>query len=213
MARRYSLERKVKALNQIERQEGDIRRAGDVLGIPAETLRAWQRQEEELRRQYRKQSRGEWNRRLFDLQQEMLERSVAIMEQLDEERLAEASLNQLASALGNLVSQVLKLEEVIKKIDDGKGHTTRFQYYYDGQLHKAPPWADASEDKLRAFQDRRLRETLGEDGAWQDYFTGERANGGQARLVAGADLSDGEPGLAGSESGREASALYQDQRG
>ena len=44
MARRYSLQSKIDALNQIEQYDGDVALVSDLLGIPTRTLQSWLQQ-------------------------------------------------------------------------------------------------------------------------------------------------------------------------
>ncbi len=52
MSRRYSLETKLDALNQLDQHDGDAALVSDVLEIPLATLRSWLAKESELRRAY-----------------------------------------------------------------------------------------------------------------------------------------------------------------
>ena len=206
MTRKYSLDTKIEALNQIDRHDGDVALVSDLLEIPERTLRGWQGHEGELRNRHRKRQRRQRDRLAVALQLEMLERSQAILRRMDEETLAKAPLNQLASALGALVSHALKLEEAIEELDEPEEKVIRFEYFYDGAVQAAPPWAGASEGFDRSLQSSGLWEALGQDGAGQDDIAAAGAGGEAARLVVGADPADGEPGLARLESEREALA-------
>ncbi len=206
MTRKYSLDTKIDALNQIDRHDGDVALVSDLLEIPERTLRGWQGLEGELRNRHRKRQGRQRDRLAVALQLEMLERGQAILRRMDEETLAKAPLNQLASALGALVSHALKLEEAIEEIDEQEEKVIRFEYFYDGAVQAAPPWAGASEGFDRSLQSSGLWEALGQDGAGQDDIAAAGAGGEATRLVAGADPADGEPGLARFESEREALA-------
>lgn len=201
MSRRYSLKTKISALNDIEEHDGDVARVAEFLEIPARTLGRWLHEEDELRSRHRKKRSRQRERLTIDLQFEMLERSKSILARMDEDRLAKAPLNQLATALGSLVSQALKLEEVIEDIDDEEEEqVVRFEFYYDGEVQDAPPWAGAGVGTPRAVQGGRLREALGQNRAGQNGASAANGLGQEARLVVGADGDDGEPGLARSES-------------
>ena len=206
MTRKYSLDTKIDALNQIDRHDGDVALVSDVLEIPERTLRGWQGVEDELRRKHRKRQRRQRDRLTVDLHLGMLERGQAILQQMDDETLAKAPLNQLASALGTLVSHALKLEEAIDEIDEQEEQVIRFEYFYDGAVQEVPPWTGASEGFDRSLQSSGVWEALGQDGAWQDDTAASGAGEAEADMVAGADPSDGEPGLARLESEHEAFA-------
>lgn len=205
MSRKYSLDTKIMALNQIDRHDGDVALVSDLLEIPEGTLRGWQGGEDDLRGKFRQRQQRQRDRLTVELQLGMLERAQAILRQLDEETLAKAPLNQLASALGALVNQALKLEEAIDEIDEQKEKVVRFEYYYDGAVQAVPPWAGASAGFDRSLQSSGLREALGQDRARQDDPAAPSAEGRTAYLVAGADVFDGQPGLARFE--REPAAL------
>lgn len=206
MTRKYSLDTKIDALNQIDRHDGDVALVGDLMEIPERTLRGWQGLEGELRNRHRRRQRRQRDRLAVALQLEMLERGQEILRRMDEETLAKAPLNQLASALGALVSHALKLEEAIEEIDEQEEKVIRFEYFYDGAVQAAPPWTGASEGFDRSLQSSGLWEALGQDGAGQDDTVAAGAGGEEARVVAGADPADGEPSLARFESEREALA-------
>lgn len=207
MARKYALDTKIDALNQIDQNDGDVAVVSDMLEIPERTLRGWQGAESDLRSRQRNRQRRQRERLTVELQLGMLERGRAILQQMDAETLDKAPLNQLASALGALVNHALKLEEVIEETDEREEEKViRFEYFYDGAVQEVPPWTGASEGFDRSLQSSGVWEALGQDRAWQDDTAASGDRGEKARMVAGADSSDGEPGLAGLESEREALA-------
>lgn len=205
--KKYSLDTKIDALNQIDQNDGDVAVVSDLLEIPERTLRGWQGVEGDLRSKQRKRQRRQRDRLTVELQLGMLERGRAILRQMDSETLAKAPLNQLASALSALVNHALKLEEAIDEIDEQEEEKViRFEYFYDGAVQEVPPWTGASEGFDRSLQSSGLWEALGQDRAWQGDTAASGAMGEEARMVAGADSSDGEPGLARLESERETCA-------
>ena len=205
MTRRYSLNSKIDALNQIDHFDGDVALVSNTVAIPTRTLQNWLRQEDDLRRRYRQRQNRQRERLKVNLQLEMLERGKSILAQMDDETLEKAPLNQLAAALSSLVSQALKLEEVIGDIDEAEERVIRHEFFYDGQVQDAPPWAGASAGSPRAVQGGRLREALGQNGAGQNDAAASGIGGAETGLVAGADLLDGEPGLARLEDKRQVS--------
>jgi len=196
MTRRYSLKSKIEALNEIDEHDGEVGRVSEFLEIPARTLRGWLQDEDALRRAYRGRLKRQRDRLKLDLQLEMLKRGQSILARMDAETLAKAPLNQLASALGSLVSHAMKLEEVIDEIDEGEEKVVRFEFFYDGQVQDAPPWAERGDGQPRAFQGGRLRPALGQDGAGQNGASARDGAGWETGVVAGAHEHDGEPGLA-----------------
>ena len=212
MSRRYALKTKINALNEIDEHDGDVARVSEFLEIPARTLSGWLRAEDELRRRYRWRLKRQRERLTLDLQYEMLQRGKSILAQMDAETLSKAPLNQLASALGSLVGQALKLEEVIEDLDEPEEEVVRFEFYYDGQVQDAPPWAGARAGRPRAVQGGRLRAALGQDRAGQNGAAAELRPAEETGLVAGANAHDGEPSLARSENERRPGQGHFDQR-
>lgn len=212
MSRKYSLDTKIDALNQIDQNDGDVAKVSDQLKVPERTLRGWQGVEGDLRSKQRKRQRRQRDRLTVDLQLGMLERGQAILRRMNDDALAKAPLNQLASALGALVNHALKLEEAIEEIDEQEEEKViRFEYFYDGAVQELPPWTGASEGFDRSLQSSGVWEALGQDRAWQGDTAASGAMGEEAHMVAGADPSDGEPGLARLESEHEGLARPGDQ--
>ncbi|MCY4021058.1 MAG: hypothetical protein OXG39_16730 [Chloroflexi bacterium] len=184
----------------------------DLLEIPERTLRGWQGVEDDLRSRQRKRQRRQRDRLTVDLQLGMLEHGQAILQQMNGETLAKAPLNQLASALGALVNHALKLEGAIEETDEREEEKViQFEYYYDGAVQEVPPWTGASEGFDRSLQSSGVWEALGQDRAWQDDTAASGAMGEEAHMVAGADSSDGEPGMTQLESEHEALPRSGDQ--
>ena len=175
MARRYSLDAKVNALNQLEDNGGDVLLTSQWLDIPANTIRYWRENEAALRHSHRQRQQMQMTRLRANLQLQMLERAQTVLGLMNPETLAGAPVNQLVSALGSLVSHALKLEEANEHSDEPQEQTIRFEYYYGGQLHLAPPWAGGGEAQPDALQGRRLREALGQNGTGQNAAAGKRA--------------------------------------
>ena len=74
MTRRYSLDDKIDALNQIDRCDGNTAMVSDVLEIPERTLKTWKQRETDFRRKYRKRQERQRDRLVADLRLDMLER-------------------------------------------------------------------------------------------------------------------------------------------
>lgn len=211
MAKHYILETKIKALDEIDRLEGDVGTASTNVKVPTRTLHNWLREENDLRRQFQMQRQRQTRQMVKELQFGMLSRGQEILACMNVEALEKAPLNQLATALGALVSNALKLEEAMDEIDDQEEKVIRFEHFYDGSLHEAPPWAGASEGFDRSLQGSGVWEALGQDRAGQADHSGDGASE-ETLLVAGADASDGEPGLARLESEHAANGRHRHQR-
>ena len=212
MTRRYSLSTKINALNEVDEHDGDVARVSEFLEIPTRTLQGWLGVEDDLRRRYRQKQKRQRERLTLDLQFEMLERGKAVLARMDAEALSKAPLNQLATALGSLVNHALKLEEAVEEIDEGEEQVIRHEYYYDGRVQDAPPWAEESDEAPGALQGGGLRAALGQDRAGQNGANGIGDQAGETLLVAGANGDYGEPGLARSEGERAEATGHQRQR-
>ena len=210
--RDYSLDEKVEALNELDSLDGNFAAFRKSSDIPYSTIQRWRRKEEQLRRQHRQRRARERDRLFVDLQLNMLKRGKKALERMDEKMLENAPLNQLATALGSLISHALKLSDVIEETHGEKELVIRFEYDYDGEIHETPPWSEGGDREPSALQGDRLREAMGEDHFGQNGATALSAGEEETRLVAGADVRDGEPGLAGLESGHEAYRGGEDQR-
>ena len=211
MANRYHLDLKIKMLNEIDKNDGEVTGVSSDSKIPVRTLRGWLRDERDLRRKYRARQQRRAQRLAEDMLLRMLDRGEAILERMDDRRLDKAPLNQLASALGALVANALKLEEVMDDGDAEEEKVIRFEHVYDGALHETPPWAGASEGFDRSLQGSGVWEALGEDGVGQADDTGGGAES-ETLLVAGADAADGEPGLARFEGEHSPNGRHHQQR-
>ncbi len=193
-----ALDKQIEALDEIDRQDGDIAAVSDAQRIPERELREWLRDEDKLRREHGLRRQRQVDRLAVELQHDMLKRAKSILERINDDTVKKAPLNQLATAAGSLVSYALKLADAIEEINEAeeKEQVIRFEFHSDGKRQDFPHWAESREEALRAIQSGGLRPALGQDRAGQNGHSGARDLGGAADLVAGADLHDGEPSLA-----------------
>lgn len=214
MARRYTLDSKIDTLNQLEAFDGDLMLTSDKLHISAKTIRNWRKHETDLRRAYRQKQQRYLGRLKADLLTDMLERSQAIVAQMDDEVLDNAPLNQLSSALGTLVNHALKLEEVIDDTDEQteeeKEHIYRIEYVYDGEIHETPPWAEEDSEPSESVSDSGVWQAVGEDRTGEDNSARSGHETFTPRMVARSDVSDVEPSLAGLEDDSQERDWYHD---
>ena len=124
----------------------------------------------------------------------MADKALDLVQAINEEAIAKAPLNQIASTLGVLVDRYLKLGDAVPEDDTEK--VVRFEYFYDGSTHLAPPWANPDYRGPQTLQGGRVRSPLRQDDAGADYTNGKSDSSWDADLVAGPDLSDGGTGLA-----------------
>jgi hypothetical protein len=210
MARRYTLDTKINALNMLDKHDGDLLTVSSKLTIPASTLSQWRKKESDLRHDHRQKLHRQFTRLKAELQVKMLDRGMKIIACMDDETLSKAPLNQLATALGSLVNHALKLDEVIEDTDEQTEKVIRIEYFYDGEVQDVPPWTGASEGQPRAVQGSRMRETVGQNGIGQDSSIGERDNSRETWLVASTDPPNIESTLEGLENDRQERDWYHD---
>lgn len=211
-AKGYPLDTKIEVLNEIDRQDGNFAEVGKAFQIAFTTLKKWRAQESELRRQYKQRQARERDRLLVDMQMDMIKRGKDALAQIDKKMLEGAPLNQLTSAISSLMSQALKLSDVIEEIHDEKELVIRHEYFIDGELRDAPPWAASREEALATVYGGGLREALGQDDAGQNGAAGSCHIVEPPHLVAGADLRNDGPGLAGFQSDGADDRGGEDQR-
>lgn len=212
MARRYTLDTKIDALNKLDACDGDVLAISEDMEIPASTLTQWRSKESDLRRTHHQKQQRLVARQKTELQMQMIDRGLAIVAQMDDETLASAPLNQLATTLNALVSNALKLEEVLEETDEQeeKEQVIRFEYLYDGSVHKTPPWAGASEGFPRKIQNSSVRETMGQNGTGKNDAHRERNPTPDTWLVDDTDVPDVESSLAGFEDELDERNWYHD---
>ena len=161
MKRRYTLDAKINALNQIDQFDGDLQRAGKLLKIPVKTLEKWRAAEESLRANYRKRQTRQLERMQFDLQIKMVERCHAILAKMDDQTLDQAPLTQLNSALSALLNHVNILQEASTQNEKPQNENIHFEHYYENQAQALPPRTSPSHGRPRSLQSRGLRTPLG----------------------------------------------------
>ena len=82
---RNALDKQIAALDEIDRQDGDIAAVSDALRIPERELRGWLRDEDKLRREHGLRRQRQVDRLAVELQHDMLKRAQEILKQLDGE--------------------------------------------------------------------------------------------------------------------------------
>lgn len=210
MARRYTLDTKINALNMLDKHDGDLLTVSSELTIPASTLSQWRKKESDLRHDHRQKLHRQFARLKAELQVKMLDRGMKIVACMDDETLDKAPLNQLATALGSLVNHALKLDEVVEDTDEQTEKVIRIEYFYDGEVQDAPPWAEESSESSSPIQDSSVRETLGENRTGENSTNRKSTLTTDKWLVARADVSDVESPLAGIEDEYQERDWYHD---
>ena len=175
MPRRYPLDAKINALNQIDQLDGDIQYIAKQLKIPFKTVENWRADEDHLRQQYQQRQHRHFTNLKFELLADMLERCRAIMKKIDDSAITEASVSQLAYTLTTLLNHAVRLEEAFEKIEEEDQQENSeivlpnfARLIHNGRLHDSPPGAKADSAEPLPFQSRSLREALGQIGTGTD---------------------------------------------
>jgi transposase-like protein len=208
---RYTLEQKISALDALK--SGDtVEAISQKMNLSGSTLKEWNRQHDDIRREYRQQVRNEADYTMALVQGRMADKAVAMLEAMDQTRIDNAPLNQLASALGVLIDRFLKLQEAQEESDaENTEQVIRYEFRYpDGSLGETPYFAEGRSRHTGAVQSGGVRETLGQDGTGENYTNGKSGLSWDADVVAGSDLSDGESGLARFEDDNDGRDWYHD---
>ncbi|MGJ3237364.1 MAG: hypothetical protein ACFE0Q_01530 [Anaerolineae bacterium] len=190
----YTLTRKMQTLWLL--REHSLAEASAISGIPTSTIRDWHKQADSIRQAHYTQLHEEGLHRVLVAQNRMADKIIELVGAIDADRIGSAPLNQLASTLGVLVDRFLRIHDA-KDLQQTDNNTYRIEYYdaRTDQVSDTPPWATDDSVDESALHRSYLWQTL-----WQDR-TGEADRdrdglAGEADLVAGTDLSDGESGLA-----------------
>ncbi len=189
MPRQYSDDERDDALKRLIHNGGDVARTSRETDIPASTLRGWQERHHK--------TRGDRIRvQLEHLHERLIQNTLQLVEAV-EGQIDNAPLNQLTSAVGTLFDRYLKLDEHLAQFNLTEGEQiVRIEYKYpDGTIHDSPPWAEADSDDALTVQSGGVWQAVRQDDDGEDQH--HRAPDSWADLlVARADLSHGEPGVA-----------------
>jgi transposase-like protein len=206
MKKRYSLEEQIAALSVLEEHGGDVATAATSTGIPAEVLRRWYKQQADLQREYQQQQQAQAALLMTQVQRQLAEKSLQIVTALDEDRIAKAPLNQLATALGILIDRYLKLTDDVPQDTE---QVIRFEFQTpEGVISATPPWANHDTRTSSAVQGGGVRTALWQDDAGKTPADRKSPLRRAANVVARADVSDGEPSMAGLEDDDEERLWY-----
>jgi len=200
MSRRYRLDTKIKALNLLDQYDGDFQLVGDELDIPVKTLASWRRAEADLRQRFYDRQQHHFYNVKFALLAKMLGGCEAIMKQMHDKAIEEASLSQRANTLSILLKSAVGLEEAFEELEEKdrmeQEEPNRGRFIYDGGFQDAPPWAADDPETPGAVQGGRLRKALGQVGVGANSDPESGSLQKQALLVDCAHVSDGESDLA-----------------
>jgi hypothetical protein len=194
MARLYTLQDKIAALDQIA-LEG-FSGASARLNIPISHLRRWQKEALPLRRQMADEQKQRAETAIVKAQMAMAEASVRLISAIDEERIAKAPLNQIASALGVVVDRYLKLAGD----DQPTEQVIRFEYVSpNGDIAQSPPWADEHSQVHGTVSRRGVWASVRQDGVGEAGTDRQSMRAWRGDMVARPHVPHGESGVAGFE--------------
>jgi transposase-like protein len=141
MARHYTAEEKLRALDSLSANLDDILATSIETGIPEATLRRWRRQympDYESALQMRK------------LRQTLIKEALDLASHI-KQVIEEAPLNQRATALNHMVDKILKITQLLEVKTDEPETTQpalRIEFVDEqGELHDTPYWAERDTDQ------------------------------------------------------------------
>jgi transposase-like protein len=175
-----------------------------MLGIPVSTLRRWLTASSVSTRK----TAGEID--VDRLACQIAEKAMELITMMDHEQIQQASLHQVAGALGVLIDRYLKLR-ALASVQQQTEKVIRIEYLYpDNQVANTPPWAELDSQLARTLQSGGLWQAFRQDGSRPDH--GDRTDSArQDGLVAGSDLPHGGSGLARPETALHGSASHPDE--
>lgn len=115
---------------------------------------------------------SEEREQLAQVRRQLVMKAVELLNELDTQRIANAPLNQWASALSAIIDKLIKLIAQSESMDaaaNQERQVMQIEYVYpDGTTHRAPPWADQSIEGEDAVLRGGVRAALGQDGTGED---------------------------------------------
>jgi hypothetical protein len=206
---KYTLKQKLDALQELQTGQS-YESVSTKNSMPMSKLREWYREREAIRREYQQELRDAVADKMLLVQQTMADKAALLVESIDADRIKNAPLNQVASALGVLIDRYLKLQSGEHESSTGE-QVFRIEYYdaSTGKVSAAPPWARNHPESSSAVQSGGVRTTLRQDDDGANYRNG-KSDPWDADMVAGSDVPDGESGLAGFEDGDDGRNWYHD---
>jgi len=202
MARIYSLHEKITAIDLMAADS--LTDVSARLDIPISHLRRWRKEALFLRRQMAEEQKQRAATCIAQAQIAMAEVSVRLLQALDEERIAKAPLNQVASALGVVVDRYLKLTGETPPAEQ----VIRFEYIHaNGDVAQSPPWADDHSQVNGAVSRRGVWASIRQDGTGETGIDRQGVRAWRSDMVARPYVPHGESGVAGFE-GDDSESLW-----
>jgi hypothetical protein len=206
---RYTLQQKMDALHELQAGHS-YETVSTNTKIPISKLREWYRERDAIRREYQQQLRTAAEDKMILVQQKMADKAALLVDAIDVERIKNAPLNQVATALGVLIDRFIKLQSGEHESYTGE-QVFRVEYYdaSTGKVSATPPWARNHSELSSTLQSGSVRTTLRQDDDGTNYRNG-KSDSWDADMVAGSDVPDGESGVAGFENGDDGRDWYHD---
>ena len=153
----YTLDRKIEALNLLDRHDGDFNLVKSILEIPLKTLRAWRADQVKLRNRYDDRQYRYFATIKLELLQDMWETSRDIMKKIKSGNHEGIPFSQLVYALNTLLNHANKLEDNFEDLTpEGQSEAeqpNRIRYVYEDEAGDAPPpWTAAEPQKSGSRQ-------------------------------------------------------------
>lgn len=204
MPRIYTLHEKIAALDEL--MSSSLTAVSARLNIPVSHLRRWKKEALLLRRQLAEEQQARAATCIAQAQMAMAEASVRLVSAIDEERIAKAPLNQLASALGVVVDRYLKLAGDTPPAEQ----VIRFEYITpNGDPAASPPWADDHSQVHGPVPRRGVWTPIRQDGTGEAGTDRQGLRAWRGDVVARPHIPHGESGVAGFE-GDDEESLWDD---
>src|SRR5215510_5788307 len=105
---KYTLQQKLDALHELQ-ADTSYEKVSTKTSIPISKLRECYREREAIRREYQQQLRTAAEDKMLQVQHLMADKASELVEAIDSDRIKNAPLNQVTSALGVLIDRFLKL--------------------------------------------------------------------------------------------------------
>ncbi len=219
MAKHYKLDKKIDALHAIAFGNQSYQEVADKMKIPIKTLQRWYTQRKEIFEKYEVESKLRTPNILAQTKYKLAEKTLFVLHTMDNKKIQDAPLNQLATTLSALVGQLGKLDSFIQQDKENQNdhdntQHTEWNIEYinpDGTIQNAPRWTAGDTQYLRTLQSRQLRATLGQDDSGHGDSDANSDRRGQ-RLVAYPNQRDSRSGVEELEVERESADGYQNQQ-
>ncbi len=206
MPAKYSLDRKIEALNLLDQHDGDLYLVKSRLKIPLKVLKGWRADQDNLRRSYEDRQYHYSAKLKLELLQDMRETSRDIMKKIKSGDHEGIAVSQLAYTLSVLLNQANQLEGNFEDAADpqeGTEQANRIRFVYEDNAQDVPPWADGDPQELGLLESLIARTALEEAGIGADLHFESLPPEAQALPEGRLDLENAESILEQSDKRRQ----------